>query len=155
MIKMVWEPFEELRRLHEEMDRIFGSMVGRRRLIPFGEKKDIERYEDFRMPVTDVKETESSILAYFELPGADKKDIDVNVTDKAVEVKVERKGEKELKEKGLYRYEAFSSKYYKAIPLPAEVQSDKAQAVYKDGILKLEIPKLKKIEEKKKKIEIK
>ena len=106
-----------------------------------------------RIPVADVVETESSVIATFELPGVEKENIQLNVTDDSIEVKVENKAEKEIKDKGNYSYEMRSHSFYSALPLPAEVIAESADASYKNGILRVEIPKAKKQE--KKKIEIK
>lgn len=152
---MIWDPFEEMRRMHEEMDRLFSRTFRTAKLLPGKEGKELVKYSGFRMPVADVKETDNSVLTTFEIPGADKKDIDLNITENIIEVKVEKKSEKEVKEKGSYSYEARASQFYRALPLPAAVEADKAEATYKDGILKVEIPKIKKIEAKKKRIEIK
>ena len=152
---MVWGPFEEIRRMHEEMDKLFSRRLGSSGLLPYGKGKELTRYQNFRMPVADIKETENSVIAAVEIPGADKKDIELNVTDKAIEIKAEKKAEKEVKEKGRYSYEAKSHKFYRILPLPVTVKADKAEATYKDGVLRVEIPKIKKLEAKKKKIEIK
>lgn len=155
---MVWDPFDEVSRMHEEMDRIFSRIFrSSRPLLEMGKEKskDLAKYWDFRMPVADIKETENSVIASFEIPGADKNNIDLNVTENKIEVKVEKKAEREVKKKGFYSYEAKAHQFYRALPLPTEVIPDKAEATYKDGILKVEIPKVKKIEHKKKKIEVK
>ena len=151
---MAWDPFDEIRRMHEEMDRLFGRAFGRTGLLEHGKGKELSKYEGFRVPVADVKETENSVTASIEIPGVEKKDIELNVTENSIEVKVEKKAEKEVKEKGSYSYEAKSHSFYRALPLPAEVKSSEAKADYKNGILRVEIPKVKVLEVKKKKIEI-
>ena len=152
---MIWDPFEDIRRMHEEMDKLFGRVFESSRLLPHGKEKELAKYQDFRMPVADVRETENSVIAALEIPGVDKKEIELNVTDNAVEVKVERISEKEVKGKGKYSYEAKSHQFYRRLPLPATVKADEAEATYKDGVLRVGIPKVKKLEAKKKKIEIK
>ena len=149
---MPWdiEPFEGVRRLHDEMDRMFNRVLGN---IPTVSRKDIEKYGRFRMPRCDVQETEKSVIATVELPGVEKSDIQLNVSERNIEVKVEKKQEKEVKKKGAYSYAAESKQFYRSIPLPTEVIASEADATYKNGILKVEIPKTKK--EKKTKINIK
>jgi HSP20 family protein len=155
---MAWNPFDEISRMHEEMDKIFNRIFrSYRPLLETGKEKgkSLAKYLDYRIPTADVRETPDSVIVSFEVPGADKKDIDLNVTENRVEVKVEKKAEKEVKRKGLYSYEARSNQFYRALPLPTEVIPDKAQATYKDGLLKVEIPKVKKIGQRKKRVEIK
>jgi len=154
--KMFWEDdmFEEFRKMREEMNMMANRMNNAfgPKMLAHGEQKDLAKY---RAPTSDIKETENNVIATFEIPGADKDDIELNVTENAVEVKVEKKGEKEIKKKGEYSYSAFSHSFYRALPLPAEVDAGKANAEYKNGVLTVEMPKLKKIEAKKKKISIK
>ena len=116
--------------------------------------KGLAKYSGFRVPVDDIKETENSVIASVEVPGVEKKDIELNVTENSIEVKVEKKAEKEVKEKGSYSYKSRSHSFYRALPLPAEVKSSEAKAEYKNGVLTVEIPKVKKLEAKKKKIRI-
>jgi HSP20 family protein len=59
-----------------------------------------------------------------------------------LEISAEKKEEKEEKEEGYIRRERSYRKFYRSIPLPAEVDRDKAEASLKDGVLKIEIPKL-------------
>jgi HSP20 family protein len=145
----MWEPFEDLRKMHEEMDSLFGRVFRTPQLI--GEKGLVTR-----VPVSGVKETEKSIIAQFELPGIPKENIELNVTEDSIEVRGRQKKEKEVKNKGVYSYQASSSEFYRKIPLPTEVKPDQANAIFKDGLLKVEIPKRKEIEHKKsKKVAIK
>lgn len=97
-----------------------------------------------RIPISDLVETESSVIATFELPGVEKEDIQLNVTEDSIVVKVEKNIEKEADEKEGYSYEIRSHSFYSALPLPAEVDADNSNASYKNGILKVEIPKAKK-----------
>lgn len=146
---MIWDPFEDLARMHEEMDRLFNRSFGTRPLLGSPKGKELSKYQGLRTPVSDVKETDKSVIATFELPGADKKEIELNVTHRAIEVKVQKKTENEVKKKGFYSYESASKQYYRAIPLPTEVHAEKAEASYKDGLLRIEIPKAKQIPSKK------
>ena len=147
-----WDPLEDF-------EDIFNAFWGRpkRQLLPHGKGKS--KLAPYRSPVTDLSETDKSVIARMEIPGVNKEDIDLKVNDDKIEVKVEQKEETEDedKEKGYYRYESRCKSFYRSIPLPTEVNADKAEAEYKNGVLTVEIPKKEpqKIEEKTKKIEIK
>lgn len=93
-----------------------------------------------RLPVADLYETESSVIATFELPGVEKEEIQLDVTEDRIEVKVEKKAEKEIN-------------FYGALPMPKDVVAENAEATYKNGILRIEIPKAKK-QDSRKRIEI-
>jgi HSP20 family protein len=149
---MYYDPFDELDRMHEEMDRIFGMYFGvpDRRLIGHSGNKALAEKSQARMPVCHMQETESKMIATFELPGVDKKDINLTVDDDRIELKVEAKQEnkQEDKEKG-YRYFSQSSAFYRSMVFPKDVDSSKAEAEYKDGVLRVEVPKKQKDAQKK------
>jgi HSP20 family protein len=93
--------------------------------------------DDVREPLTDVFEEQDHVKLYVELPGVEKNDIQLNVTEGRAEVKAKN--------------------FYKIIDLPTrDIESEKAIANYKNGVLEVMIPKTKKTgsEEKKKTIEI-
>ena len=104
----------------------------------------------FRTPVLDITENDTSWLAKLELPGVDKDDIQLNISEQGVEVKVEKQLDKE--EKGENSYKKFSASFYRCFPLPEGVDPDKVDAEYKNGVLEINIPKPAKLEVKKIKI---
>jgi HSP20 family protein len=106
-------------------------------------------------PQVDVTEDEKEIKIAAELPGIDEKDIDLSVTRDTLTIKGEKKEEKEDNGKNYYRMERSYGSFYRVIPLPVEVETDKISAHYKKGILKIKIPKTAKAIEEKKKITIK
>ncbi len=138
----MFDIFEEMERLHRQMDRMFSDFYERPLLE--GPKSSGKALAKARPAVSDIKETKNSVIATFELPGADKKDIELNVTENAVEVKAQRKIVKEHtdKKKGYYSYVAQASQFYRALPLPSKVVPEKTVAVYKDGVLTVTMPKV-------------
>ena len=129
------------------------------------EMRDMDRFfSDFfssdldagwAQPLSDVYETESNVVAEIDMPGVDKKDIDVNVTEDQIEVKAETKSEMEDKQKGRHRIERSYSGFYRCFGLPQNVDADQAQAEYKNGVLRITVPKLKVEQEKRKRLEVK
>lgn len=152
---MIWEPFEEMERMHEEIDRMFNRLPRRPFAMLPGKGNEPGHYGELRTPLTTLKQTDKSVSASFELPGVDKNDIELNVTDDAIEVKVQKKAEKEIKKKAFYSYESHSQHFYRRLPLLTGVDASKAQAEYTNGLLKVEVPKTKKLIESKKRIQIK
>ncbi len=155
---MFWENdlFDEIRHLQQEMQRMW---AGPYMALPGYREKDKDMMparkqgmDWFRTPKCELCETESSMIASIELPGVDKKDISLNINDDSIEVKVEKKQEKEEKDKDHYSYAGLSHSFYRNIPLPKSVDSSKATAVYRNGVLRVEVPKAEK--EQKKRIEI-
>lgn len=97
-----------------------------------------------KMPSVDVIECDNEIVVKAELPGVDKKDLDVSVTSNSVTIKGGATHHEEKEEKGdYYRSEISRGSYSRILSLPAEVDENKTQSTFKDGILKLTIPKRK------------
>lgn len=111
----------------------------------------------YRQPISDIYETDKEIIAEIEMPGVDKKDIQVSIDKNSIEVKAESKTEvkNEDNKKGMFRFERNYSGFYRHFALPDNVDTDKANAEYKEGILKIVVPKLKIEQQKKKLIDIK
>ena len=93
-------------------------------------------------PAVDIYDNEDSIVIKAELPGVDKKDIAVDVNDRVLTLKGERSANNEVKEDHYCRRESTYGKFERSFTLPADVDPDKIKADYKDGILKIELPKL-------------
>jgi len=97
---------------------------------------------EVRSPKVDVIDREDEVFIRAELPGIDKKDIEVSMSDNMVTIKgASRKEEKE--EKGdYYRCETSQGSFSRSLSLPAEVNIDKSDAKFNDGVLELKLPKL-------------
>ena len=105
------------------------------------------------MPSVDVSETGEEIRVKAELPGMDAKDIDVSLNDGHLTIRGERKKENEEKDENLHRVERRYGSFSRSFRLPVEVDAEKVEADYKDGVLSLHLPKSK--ENSERKIEIK
>lgn len=94
-----------------------------------------------RLPKVDIIDRDNEVMVRAELPGVDKKDIDISMTDNTITIKGKTSKE-EKEEKGeYYRCETSRGSYTRTLTLPAEVDSDKAKASFKDGVLEMTIPK--------------
>ena len=95
-------------------------------------------------PAVDMKETEKEIILDIDLPGVDKKDIKLDLTEQSVAVSCERRDEKEEHGRGGYRIkETRYGSIYRAFSLPAAVKTGESKAVYKNGVLKITLQKQK------------
>ncbi len=148
---------DELKKIQEEMDNMFGNFFSRN-LLPSrpgqAEKAAGKELSKYRVPVSDVYETENAVIAAVELPGVSKEDIDLNITDHFVEIRAQKKTEQEQRRKGYYKYESSSRQFYRRLPLPTAVKPEAANAEFRNGILRIEIEKDKQAE-RRKKIDIK
>jgi HSP20 family protein len=92
-------------------------------------------------PSIDVKENDKEFIIKAELPGVEEKDVEVTVTNDSVAIKGEKKEEREDKDKNYYYMERSYGSFSRVIPLDAEIESAKAEASFKNGILDIKIPK--------------
>jgi HSP20 family protein len=106
-------------------------------------------------PKVDVKESGREIMVSAELPGIEDKDIDVSLSRDSLTIRGEKKQEKEEKSKDFYRMERSYGSFSRTIPLPAEIDTDKAKAEFKKGVLTITLPKTAITMEKTKKITVK
>ena len=107
-------------------------------------------------PAFDISETEKEYVITGEIPGIDVKELDVTLLDGILTVKGEKKQEKEEKDEDYHRVERHYGSFERSFRIPEKVKADKLEATYKDGILKIFLPKseaseVKKIEVKEKK----
>lgn len=91
-------------------------------------------------PRADVVETDDGYEVTVELPGLEQKDVEVTLTDDLLTVKGEKKVEREDSKKGYYLSERAYGAFHRAIPLPPGVDSDKAEAVFRNGVLTVKLP---------------
>jgi|3_EtaG_2_1085321.scaffolds.fasta_scaffold00011_93 HSP20 family protein len=106
-------------------------------------------------PRTDVTETDEAVDVSVELPGMDEKDIDVSLSDDVLTIRGEKKAEREEEKKGYYLAERSYGSFYRSIPLPPGVDSEKAEARFKKGVLTVTLPKTPEAQAKVRKIEVK
>ncbi len=144
-----WEPFERFRR---EMDRLFddftGGLFGR---APFRRTEGPFR----RMPAVDVAESDKAYEITAELPGLDEKNIEVKLANGVLSINGEKREEKEEKEKDYYRRERSFGSFERSFQVPDDVEQDKIEASFKNGVLSLTLPKSAAAQKQAKKIEVK
>ena len=128
-----WSPVEPLSTLSEEINRLFDS--------PFGEFTRHMKLFNGWTPALDVYEDKDNLIVKAELPGMKREEIDLSFHDGTLTISGERKYEEKNEGAQTYRAERFFGKFRRALTLPKPVQSDKAKATYKDGILTVTLPK--------------
>lgn len=145
--EVVENPIELFQR---DMNRLFDEFFGRSfGLAPMWGEEGIFTFS----PRVDVVETDKEIKVSAELPGMDENDIELRLDDNVLTIRGEKKQEKEEKDKNYYRAERVYGTFQRAIVLPAEVDADKAEALFKNGVLTVRFPKT--TESRAKKISIK
>lgn len=92
-------------------------------------------------PALDVAETEHGYLVRAELPGVAKEDVSITIEDGVLTLAGEKKREEEHADKSWHRVERSYGAFQRTLTLPKGVDGDKAEAVFKDGVLTIELPK--------------
>lgn len=103
---------------------------------------------------TDVVEMGDGFEISVELPGMEKKDIEVALTGDSLTIKGEKKIERQEEKKGYYMSERSYGSVYRSIPLPPGVDANKADASFKDGVLNVRLPQTAEAKEKVKRVEV-
>lgn len=130
-----WDPFRNMTTLQDRINRIFEEASSRSR-----DYEDEVSKCDWR-PIVDIYDTEKAIIINAELPGLSREDIALDVKENILTLKGERKFNDEVKDENYYRRERCFGAFERAFTLPSAINSEKIKANFKDGILKIEIPK--------------
>ena len=148
--KQVLQKAESKRALSpfEEMDRMFEDYFSRGWMRPFRWEwpslGEMAKPFEGKMPKVDVIERDDEVVVKAELPGVEKKDLDVSVTENSVTIKGSTSHEEKEEKGDYYRCEISQGAYSRTVGLPTYVDADKAKATFKDGILELTLPKVEK-----------
>lgn len=133
-------PFEEMERL---MERLTGDFPGRGWLRPWHlEWPTWAEMPEFRMPKVDVIDRDEDVLIRAELPGVEKKDLEISTSDTSVTIKATTRHEEKEEEGDFYRCEISRGSFARTVALPAVVDSAKGKASLRDGVLELTLPKV-------------
>ena len=94
-----------------------------------------------RALVVDLFEEKDDIVVKAEIPGLDKDNISVNLSDHTLTIKGEKNKEEEVKEENYYRSERSYGSFVRTLELPKDVHADKVKATFKNGVLEVRMPK--------------
>jgi HSP20 family protein len=100
------------------------------------------------MPAVDVSETPEAVTVNAELPGMGPEDVEIHVENNYLILHGEKKSESEEKKENAVHRECAYGSFSRSIPLPAEIQADKVTAKFKNGVLKVILPKSEKAQTK-------
>ena len=134
--------------LRNQINRLFDD---------FWSEPSLARGESFGgfSPQVDVTETDKEVKVCAEIPGVETKDLDVTVENGTLTIRGEKKYEREENERGQYRVERSYGSFERSIALPTEVDEAKAKAEFKNGVLRLTLPKKPGAQSRRKKIPVK
>jgi HSP20 family protein len=119
----------------DEMDRLFDRLIARPSLGDAG-------WVEPRLPRIDIVDREDDIVVRAEVPGIEKKELDISVGEDSVTLRGETQHEEKAEAGDLYRCEISRGAFSRTVGLPAAVDGSKAKAVFHDGVLTLTLPKV-------------
>jgi HSP20 family protein len=128
-----FDPFDEMRNMQREMDRMFGRLLGMERGVEPG-------HGVLWVPSIESYAKEGKIVIKAELPGVDAKDLDLNITERELVIKGERKAEKDEKEKDYTYREISYGSFERRFLLPEGVKAEDLKATFVNGFLEVTIP---------------
>ena len=129
-----WDPFRDLNTLQDRMNRLFND-AGR------GWRDDEPAATTTWSPAVDIYETEGEIVVKAELPGMERKDITLNLENNILTIRGERRFVKETKDDNYHRIERSYGTFSRSFSIPTTVDEEKIRADYKEGVLKVALPK--------------
>jgi len=127
-----YSPLNSIDTLHRQINRLFEED----NLLPWKEGNGATF-----VPSAEISETEEALYLKVEIPGINANDLDVQVTKDEVTIRGERKEETKTEQKGYSRSEFRYGSFQRTIALPRNIQNTAVEAEYKDGILRLVLPK--------------
>ena len=131
----LWDPFRDLGNLENRLEKFFGRSVGNGN--GGTEAMTITQWS----PLVDISEDDKEYLVKAELPELKKEEVKVTVENGELTISGERKFEKEEKNKKYHRIERSYGSFVRSFTLPESVSGDKVVADFKDGVLKVHLPK--------------
>jgi len=136
----------------DEMEKLFEGHFPSGWFSPFHMKwpvlRDVPAPFEGKTPSVDVIDRDDEVVIKAELPGVDKKDLDISVTSNSVTIQGATSHEAKEEKGDYYRCEMSRGTYSRKLALPSEVDEDRAKATFKNGVLELTLPKVKKAKRK-------
>lgn len=131
-----WDPFRELDELQSRLSTLFGRAAIRKN----GTKDEALTVAEWA-PLVDIVEDDNEYLIKAELPEVKKEDVKVTVQDDVLTISGERMFQKEEKDRKYHRMERAYGSFVRSFTLPEDADGEKVAAEFKDGVLKVHLPK--------------
>lgn len=142
-------PFQDMERWFEEMWRRPFSLLK----SPAWPETEIGEFETIS-PHVDIFEEGNELVVKADMPGLDKRDIDISITDNALTISGERRKEEKVEKGNYFSYERVHGSFYRRFDLPSDVDTEKVKAHLENGVLEVRLPKTEEAKEKSRKISI-
>lgn len=141
-------PFEEMQRWFDEMFRRPFSM-----LTPAWPEMKVGEFETV-MPSCDIYEDGNELVLKADLPGIDKKDLDIHLSDNTLTISGQKRKEEKVERGNYFRYERTHGAFYRTFELTSDIDTDKIKAHLENGVLEVRLQKSEEAKSKSKRITI-
>jgi HSP20 family protein len=141
--KTHWSVMNPIHDVERAFDRFFGH--GLPSLWRWDDTPGLDsmfEFEGQRLPSLDVINRDSEILIRAEIPGIDKKDINVSLADNLLTIKGQSKTERQEENGDYFRHEIACSSFARSLTIPGSVDASKTVANLRNGILEVTLPKI-------------
>jgi len=135
------KPTEVQSRFKNEIDRLFDNFFDN---FEFGKSSELFPVN----PLADIEETDKKYIVNLDLPGIDKKDLKIQLENNQIIVKGEKKQQKDYKDSNMICTERSYGSFQRTFSLPSEVKPSEIEAEYKDGVLKISLPRSEEVKRK-------
>jgi HSP20 family protein len=122
--------FDDFRRMEQQLDQLFGEGY-----MPSG----IRSVARGTYPPINVGSTPDQVDVYLFVAGVDPKALDISIQQNLLTIDGERKSDSERGSSGYYRHERFNGKFHRVVTLPDDIDPDKVEASYRDGVLRIKV----------------
>ena len=129
-----FELFSELEDIRRDMDDVFGSFGLRFPRLRWSERM-------IWRPRIDMFEKDDELVIRADLPGIERKDIKLHIADDVLTLEGERTLDEDVETENYFAHEMFYGSFLRRIPLPVGVKAEDISAKFKNGLLKIVIPK--------------
>jgi len=143
-------PFEKMERLFEDVFRSPFSLLSRR---AWSETKDLAEFGTLS-PRVDIFEEGNEMVLKADMPGIEKKDIDITLSDNMLTISGEKTHEDKVDKGGYARYERTHGSFFRRFELPSDIDAEKIKAHLDNGVLEVRLPKTEESKSRSKKITV-
>lgn len=155
--KAATSPTRNILASFDELDNLFNQLKSRDWMHSFhwpdAVQSHIPMFAEGKIPKVDILDRDKDIFIRAELPGVEKKDLDISMTDNTVTIKACTCYENKEEKSDYYRSEIAQGQYARTVGLPADVDIEQTKTSFKDGLLELTVPKLERSQRRSIKIE--
>lgn len=133
-----WNPFQEIQRMRDQIDKMFGRSLERFRGEP---DFDLSWLKKPYIPAADFESKEDHYLITMDVPGMEKSKLEVSIEGLLLQIKGQRDEIVEKKDGETLHAERMHGQFLRAFTLPSGIDPGQTKAEYKDGVLTITIPK--------------